>query len=122
MLRRRLRINTLINFIIQTKIISLHNERIADIALQETASSRATSPLILPQGALTLETHDLAYRYDNHADDIFRKLNLNIHAGESIAITGVSGAGKSTLMKGFCRINGKGAAEVALTVFQAANR
>ncbi len=96
------RINTLINFIIQTKIISLHNERIADIALQETASSRATSPLILPQGALTLETHDLAYRYDNHADDIFRKLNLNIHAGESIAITGVSGAGKSTLMKVLC--------------------
>lgn len=25
-------------------------------------------------------------------------------------------------IKGFCRINGKGAAEVALTVFQAANR
>ncbi|MDU4067644.1 MAG: ABC transporter transmembrane domain-containing protein [Enterobacter asburiae] len=93
------RINALINFIIQLKLINLHNERVADIALQEASSSTATSPLRLPHGALTLETQDLTYRYDNHADPIFSKLNLTIHAGESIAITGVSGAGKSTLMK-----------------------
>lgn len=96
------RINALINFIIQLKIISLHSERIADIALQKAIPPMATSPLHLPQGALILETHDLAYRYDNHAGDIFRKLNLSIRAGESIAITGVSGAGKSTLMKVLC--------------------
>ncbi|WP_048703466.1 MULTISPECIES: peptidase domain-containing ABC transporter, partial [Enterobacter] len=96
------RINALINFIIQLKLINLHNERVADIALQEASSSTATSPLRLPHGALTLETQDLTYRYDNHADPIFSKLNLTIHAGESIAITGVSGAGKSTLMKVLC--------------------
>ena len=96
------RINALINFIIQLKLINLHNERVADIALQEASSSTATSPLRLPDGALTLETQDLTYRYDNHADPIFSKLNLTIHAGESIAITGVSGAGKSTLMKVLC--------------------
>ena len=96
------RINALINFIIQLKLINLYNERVADIALQEASSSTATSPLRLPHGALTLETQDLTYRYDNHADPIFSKLNLTIHAGESIAITGVSGAGKSTLMKVLC--------------------
>ena len=96
------RINALINFIIQLKLINLHNERVADIALQEASSSTATSPLRLPHGALTLETQDLTYRYDNQADPIFSKLNLTIHAGESIAITGVSGAGKSTLMKVLC--------------------
>lgn len=96
------RINALINFIIQLKLINLHNERVADIALHEASSSTATSPLRLPHGALTLETQDLTYRYDNHADPIFSKLNLTIHAGESIAITGVSGAGKSTLMKVLC--------------------
>ncbi|HCR2016138.1 TPA: peptidase domain-containing ABC transporter [Enterobacter asburiae] len=96
------RINALINFIIQLKLINLHNERVADIALQEASSSTATSPLRLPHGALTLETQDLTYRYDNHADPIFSQLNLTIHAGESIAITGVSGAGKSTLMKVLC--------------------
>lgn len=96
------RINALINFIIQLKLINLYNERVADIALQEASSSTATSPLRLPHGALTLETQDLTYRYDNHADPIFSKLNLTIHAGESIAITGVSVAGKSTLMKVLC--------------------
>lgn len=96
------RINALINFIIQLKIINLHNERVADIALQEASSSTATSPLRLPHGALTLEIQDLTYRYDNHANPIFSKLNLTIHAGESIAITGVSGSGKSTLMKVLC--------------------
>lgn len=96
------RINALINFIIQLKLINLYNERVADIALQEASSSTATSPLRLPHGALTLETQDLTYRYDNHADPIFSKLNLTIHAGESIAITGASGAGKSTLMKVLC--------------------
>ena len=51
---------------------------------------------------VTLETHALSYRYDEHSADVFRDLSFKVSAGESVAITGPSGAGKTTLMRVLC--------------------
>ena len=45
-----------------------------------------------------LELKNLSFSYPN-ADQLFNKLNLQIHSGEIIAIRGQNGCGKSTLLK-----------------------
>lgn len=96
------RVASLTNFILQLRMMSLHNERIADIALHEKEERKpvlCVSDNIFP---MSLETTDLSYRYDSQSAPVFSNLNLSVGSGECIAITGVSGAGKTTLMKILC--------------------
>jgi len=87
---------------LQLRMLSLHNERIADIALSSPEPEKPAQT-IFPQGvAITLVAENLSYRYDNHSPFIFTGLNIVISAGESVAIVGSSGAGKTTLMKILC--------------------
>jgi len=92
------KIASLIEKIIEFKMLSLHFNRLADISLtekeanlQSTASAREIS------GGIELE--NVTYRYDEKEAPVFRDLNLKIRAGESVAIVGPSGCGKTTLAK-----------------------
>lgn len=46
-----------------------------------------------------IEVKNLAYRYGENEDYVFKNLNFVIHPGETVAITGASGCGKTTLLK-----------------------
>lgn len=93
---------SLTDMLLRMRMLSLHNERISDIALTEPEPDVAEKELFIRGKALTLETHTLNFRYDSQSPAVFSNLNLYFKAGESVAIIGPSGCGKSTLMKVLC--------------------
>lgn len=50
-----------------------------------------------------IQLHDVTFQYD-HSAFALRNINMDIHAGETIAIVGENGAGKSTLLKLLLRL------------------
>ena len=97
------RFANLIEQIIQFKMMRLHLDRIADIALTEQEANREGEATFSnsdggePKGQLTLE--NICFSYSDEQAPILNNVNLLLNAGDSIAITGPSGAGKTTLMK-----------------------
>lgn len=95
------RVFSLTNVILQLRMMSLHNERIADIALHSQDARKPDIP-ISNKYPVSLEVSQLSYRYDNHSLPVFSNLSFCILPGECVAITGHSGAGKTTLMRVLC--------------------
>lgn len=95
------RMGNLINIFFNFKMLSLHRERIADIALTEIENSIHSSPFSLSeeQKGLSILVKNLTFQYDQFTQPILDNLNLEVNAGESIAISAKSGAGKTTLLK-----------------------
>lgn len=92
------RYTNLIEQIIQFKMMRLHLDRIADIALYPQELNReGTGELHNIKGQLTLE--NVCFSYGDGQKNILTNINLTLNSGDCIAITGVSGAGKTTLMK-----------------------
>jgi len=92
------RMARLIEKFIQFKMLSLHFDRLSDIALtgqenihQDQVGSRAV------EGGL--EVRDLSFRYSDASKWVVQQVHLQIAAGESVALVGPSGCGKTTLMK-----------------------
>ena len=89
--------------IIQFKMMRLHLDRIADIALTKQEANRdgdltyRGSRDNKVKGKLSLE--NISFSYSDDQAPILKDINLTLNSGESIAITGPSGAGKTTLMK-----------------------
>lgn len=90
--------NTLLNL----RMLSLHNERVSDIALSPTEHETPARQLYPTGQPLSLTAQSLTFRYDSYSAAIINELNLSVAAGESVAIVGPSGCGKSTLMKLLC--------------------
>nr|WP_319940803.1 ATP-binding cassette domain-containing protein [Xenorhabdus sp. psl] len=91
------RITNIINKSVELKLLSLHNERLSGIALQEKE---------IFKNDIDSENHDIAslelshisYTYDE-SNYTISDFSIKIEGGESVAIVGPSGAGKSTLIK-----------------------
>ncbi|MGJ8516222.1 peptidase domain-containing ABC transporter [Carnimonas bestiolae] len=96
------RIGSLTSFLLNLRMMSLHNERISDIALHEREPTKPDVPVVNDMRPVSLETRDLSYRYDSQSEPVFSGVDLNIKQGESVAIVGPSGSGKTTLMKVLC--------------------
>lgn len=89
---------SLIEKIIEFKMLSLHFNRLADISLTEKEQNiqgRMSGKKITGN----IELKDIKYRYNKKEVSVFKKLSLSIKAGESVAIIGPSGCGKTTLAK-----------------------
>ncbi|MGZ5080617.1 MAG: peptidase domain-containing ABC transporter [Usitatibacter sp.] len=102
------------------RMLDLHAERIADIALAEAEGSKPALPGEVASGPLIIEARDLGFAY-GHEGFVFRHVNLTIEPGETVAIVGPSGCGKTTLIKvllgllqpteGEVRVNGRSLAD-----------
>lgn len=103
----------LIEKFIEFKMLGLHFNRLADIALTEKELLQPDSSKKTPiSGKITIK--NLSFKYSDASPDIIHKLNMEIHSGESIAITGPSGCGKSTLLKLMLGLNKPNQGEILI--------
>ncbi|WP_462170621.1 peptidase domain-containing ABC transporter [Pseudoalteromonas xiamenensis] len=88
----------LIDKFIEFKMLGLHFDRIADIALTEREE---LMPKQMKVHKVTgkIELRNVSFRYSDATPFVLKDVNLSIQAGESVALTGPSGCGKSTLLK-----------------------
>ena len=84
---------------LEVRLVDVHLDRLADIALAEPETSTRN---VEPTGCRisgAISTRDLYFRYSATDPYVLENLNLEIAAGECVAITGPSGFGKTTLVK-----------------------
>lgn len=80
------------------RIMRIHLTRISDIALSRPDFDGASDDTA-PARPCAIEVKDLLFRYSAADPEVLRGVNLQIAAGEFVAIMGPSGGGKTTLMK-----------------------
>ena len=101
------RISALINYGVEVRMLSLHAERLADIALtaperdhpEATGLDAVVASNELDHLRPSLELRNVSYRYGDGEPWVLRNADFMLPAGESVAVTGVSGCGKTTLLK-----------------------
>ena len=100
------RISSLIDQAITFRMLSIQAERLADIVLtapedasQTVAQSDSARSAAALSIAPSIEVRDVSFRYASGEPWVLRNVNMEIKAGESVAIAGPSGCGKTTLLK-----------------------
>ncbi len=93
------RIRSLIDKGIEFKMLGLHLERVADIALTAPEPQDTSALTEIPAIHSDIEVRNLSFRYAEADPLVLEHVNLQIAAGESVAIVGPSGCGKTTLLK-----------------------
>ncbi|RBP78289.1 peptidase domain-containing ABC transporter [Marinomonas rhizomae] len=92
------RASKLIDLGIEIKMLSLHGERLADIAL-ETPESDIAIETDLSRIEPRIEFKNVSFRYADGERWVIKDLSFTIDAGDAVALVGRSGCGKSTLFK-----------------------
>ncbi|MCK5792895.1 MAG: peptidase domain-containing ABC transporter [Ketobacter sp.] len=95
------RVIALIEKGIELKMLGLHTERVADIALSEPELAEqngvATQTTRVPQASI--QVRGLQFAWGDAQAPVLQDLSLDIEAAECVAIVGLSGCGKTTLVK-----------------------
>ncbi len=89
---------SLIDYVIQLKLLRLQGERLADIVLTPPeVHTEGTYVGPLPNPSICFK--NVSFRYADGEPWVLKDCSFEIRAGESVAITGPSGCGKSTLVR-----------------------
>lgn len=92
------RATTFVNQVVEFRFLKLHLERLGDIVQSAPETPlHAVYPDVATTGRISLR--GVGFRYGYSDRDILSEIDLEIHPGEYIAITGISGGGKSTFLK-----------------------
>jgi ATP-binding cassette subfamily B protein RaxB len=95
------RVNNLVDKTIEFRMLDLHADRVADIALAHPEGHAELPSVVLadaPAAAFAIEARDLGFAYGIEGF-VFRGIHFQARPGETVAIVGPSGAGKTTLVK-----------------------
>ena len=92
------RLSSLIDKLIEFRMLSLHGERLADIVL-EAAEPERDHDVAIEHLVPRITLIDVGFCYADGEPWILRHCNLTIEAAESVALVGPSGCGKTTLVK-----------------------
>ena len=86
---------------IELRMLNLHAERIADIALtpREQTGIASTMGNAAVAADARIEIRNLTFRYSAQDKPVIENLSMEINPGEIVAIVGPSGCGKTTLVK-----------------------
>lgn len=92
------KVNSLIEKLIEFKMLGLHFERLGDIALTDKEDLETNNEKYISiNGSIRLE--GVCFSYSDATPNVIDNASLEIRAGESVVITGTSGCGKTTLLK-----------------------
>jgi ATP-binding cassette subfamily B protein RaxB len=92
------RVSALVNYAIELKMLSLHAERLADIALTPPEKDDVPDNDLSHLPA-SLELRNVSFRYGEGESWLLREASFKVEAGQIVAVTGPSGCGKTTLLK-----------------------
>lgn len=90
-------VTSLFNKIIEFRLLGLHLERIADIALSEPEHLSANINNHIFKGEI--ELRNIKFRYSSSDPWVLDGIGFKISAGDFVALVGESGGGKTTLLK-----------------------
>ncbi|MEE9395437.1 MAG: peptidase domain-containing ABC transporter [Methylococcales bacterium] len=93
------RVTGLIEKAVEFRMLSLHLQRISDIALAEPEFRDDISSIAIQSLRPRIELHNVSFAYTESDPLVIDRLSLTIEEGESVAIVGSSGCGKTTLIK-----------------------
>ncbi len=96
------RMQRFIDNLMSMRMLRLHVERLADIVLTEKEKTRGTMPEQLNAAGWlepTVRLENVSFRYGDGAGWVLRNIDLEIRAGEHVAIVAPTGFGKTTLVK-----------------------
>lgn len=93
-----LRIGGLVDKVFEIRMLRVHCERLADIALTATEDD-GPGEVDLAQIEPSIELKDVSFRYAPSEPSVLSQVSLRVEPGECIAIAGASGSGKTTLVK-----------------------
>jgi ATP-binding cassette subfamily B protein RaxB len=97
------------------RILDLHLERLADIALATPEPGYGRPPLAYERPVEgRIELREVSFRYAETEPFILENVNLTVEPGEFVVIAGPSGAGKTTLAKVLLGLLDPSGGEVAI--------
>jgi ATP-binding cassette, subfamily B, bacterial CvaB/MchF/RaxB len=92
------RMQALVGFAFDWRLLRLHAERLADLAL-EAPEEEPAQETDVQRLAPRIQIRGVSFRYADGEPWVIHNLSLQIEPGESVVLVGPSGCGKSTLTK-----------------------